>query len=195
MICETVAQELEELVAATAAAEEEPAAAGAGDGAGTPEEAAQEGREARDAGAGEAGEDAAPRPGTPALRRTEYAKVGYHLDVTVAASQVVAAAETLDRHRFFLETITGVDWPADGQMEVVYDFKHSEELCRVVVRARVDRDDPHLPTISHVFPGANWHERETHDFFGIVFDGHPHLVPLLLPEDADFHPLRKDFSP
>jgi NADH-quinone oxidoreductase subunit C len=44
-----------------------------------------------------------------------------------------------------------------------------------------------------VFPGANWHERETHDFFGIVFLGHPDLSPLLLPEDADFHPLRKDF--
>ena len=49
-------------------------------------------------------------------------------------------------------------------------------------------------TISPVFPGANWHERETHDFFGIVFRGHPNLEPLLLPEDATYHPLRKDFT-
>jgi len=51
-----------------------------------------------------------------------------------------------------------------------------------------------VPTISAVFPGANWHERETHDFFGIRFAGHPNLIPLLLPEDADYHPLRKDFK-
>ncbi len=187
MVCEDVAKELEELIAA--AAEQGPEAEAA------EETAAAETETETGAEAAEEAEAAEPPPGTPVLRRTEYAKVGYHLDATVAADQVVAAAEILDRHRFFLETITGVDWPDDGQMEVVYDYKHSEELCRVVIRARVDRDDPHLPTISQVFPGANWHERETHDFFGIVFDGHPYLVPLLLPEDADFHPLRKDFTP
>ena len=61
-------------------------------------------------------------------------------------------------------------------------------------RTRVPRDRPQLPTISTVFPGANWHERETHDFFGIRFEGHPDLSPLLLPEDATYHPLRKDFA-
>jgi NADH-quinone oxidoreductase subunit C len=63
----------------------------------------------------------------------------------------------------------------------------------VVVRARVPREEPEVPTISGVFPGANWHERETHEFFGIKFRGHPDLSPLLLPEDAAYHPLRKDF--
>lgn len=82
--------------------------------------------------------------------------------------------------------------PAEDQFEVVYDFNHYEALCRVTMRARVPRSLPELPTISDIFPGANWHERETHDFFGIVFVGHPCLAPLLLPEDADFHPLRKD---
>jgi NADH-quinone oxidoreductase subunit C len=51
-----------------------------------------------------------------------------------------------------------------------------------------------LPTLSAIYPGADWHERETHDFFGVIFSGHPDLTPLLLPEDADFHPLRKDFA-
>jgi NADH-quinone oxidoreductase subunit C len=51
-----------------------------------------------------------------------------------------------------------------------------------------------VPSISEVFPGANWHERETHEFFGIRFLGHPNLSPLLLPEDATYHPLRKDFA-
>jgi NADH-quinone oxidoreductase subunit C len=76
----------------------------------------------------------------------------------------------------------------------VYDYFHPLAPLRVAVRARVPRSEPELPTISAVFPGADWHERETHDFFGIRFAGHPNLTPLLLPEDADYHPLRKDFS-
>ena len=84
--------------------------------------------------------------------------------------------------------------PAD-QLEVVYDYNHTAgELCRVVVRCRLERGKPEIPTICQLIPGANWHERETHDFFGIKFLGHPDLSPLLLPEDADFHPLLKDFK-
>ena len=78
-------------------------------------------------------------------------------------------------------------------LEAVYDFNHYRRLLRVVIHVRVPRDNPEIPTISGIFPGANWHERETHDFFGIRFLGHPDLSPLLLPEDADFHPLLKDF--
>lgn len=80
-------------------------------------------------------------------------------------------------------------------MEVVYDYLHFAVSLRVAVRARVPRDHPEIPTISPVFSGANWHERETHDFFGIRFAGHPNLTPFLLPEDATFHPLRKDYQP
>jgi len=84
--------------------------------------------------------------------------------------------------------------PGD-KLEVVYDYNRTDgELCRVVIRCRLDRDEPEISTISGIIPGADWHERETHDFFGIVFTGHPDLSPLLLPEDADFHPLRKDFK-
>jgi NADH-quinone oxidoreductase subunit C len=84
--------------------------------------------------------------------------------------------------------------PAD-QLEVVYDYNRTDgELCRVVVRCRLERSKPEIPTICQLIPGANWHERETHDFFGIKFLGHPDLSPLLLPEDADFHPLLKDFK-
>lgn len=80
-------------------------------------------------------------------------------------------------------------------LEVVYDFNRTDgELCRVVVRCRLERAKPEIPTICQLIPGANWHERETHDFFGIKFLGHPDLSPLLLPEDADFHPLLKDFK-
>jgi NADH-quinone oxidoreductase subunit C len=128
------------------------------------------------------------------FQAVDYTFKGYHLEASVPADQVVSAAEHLDKEGFALDTITGVDWLTAAQMEVIYDYFHPQQFLRVVVRARVPRENPQLPTISHVFPGANWHERETHDFFGIHFAGHPNLLPFLLPEDATYHPLRKDFT-
>jgi NADH-quinone oxidoreductase subunit C len=133
-------------------------------------------------------------PVPPGPRETDYQAKGYHLDVALPPEKIVAAVEILNRENFFIEAITGVDWIAEQQLEVVYDFNHFAELCRVVLRSRLDRSNPEIPTISHIYQGANWHERETHDFFGIKFTGHPNLEPLLLPEDADFHPLLKDFK-
>jgi NADH-quinone oxidoreductase subunit C len=124
----------------------------------------------------------------------DYAARGYHVEATIAPEQVVFAAEQLDKEGFALDTITGVDWMAEGQMEVIYDYFHPAKALHVVVRTRIPRDNPEIATIQKVFPGANWHEREAHDFFGIRFLGHPNLTPFLLPEDADYHPLRKDFA-
>jgi NADH-quinone oxidoreductase subunit C len=139
---------------------------------------------------------AAPAASAPSpIRKVDHALKGYDFDATVAPAQVVAAAELLDRHGFALDTMTGVDWIAQNEMEIVYDYFHPETNLHAVVRTRVPRANPELPTILSVFPGANWHERETHDFFGIRFLGHPKLTPFLLPEDADFHPLRKDYQP
>jgi NADH-quinone oxidoreductase subunit C len=128
------------------------------------------------------------------FRGVDYTAKGYHVEATVAPDQVVFAAEQLDKEGLSLDTITGVDWMAEGQMEVVYDYFHPAKALRVVVRTRIPRDNPEIATIQKVFPGANWHERETHDFFGIRFLGHPNLTPFLLPEDATYHPLRKDFT-
>jgi NADH-quinone oxidoreductase subunit C len=128
------------------------------------------------------------------VQMVDYARRGYHLEATVLPSDVVHAAALLDQGGFALDTITGVDWIAEGEMEVVYDYFHATAGFRVVIRSRIPRSNPELPTISDVFPGANWHERETHDFFGIRFLGHPDLTPFLLPEDAEYHPLRKDFT-
>jgi NADH-quinone oxidoreductase subunit C len=146
---------------------------------------------------------ASPAPGSaqpPALavadRCTvlEHSAKGFQLDVRAPASDVVAVARLLDARGFGVDAVTGVDWIAEKEMEVVYDFFHPLSGLRVAVRARIPREDPAIPTIQGVFPGANWHERETHDFFGIRFEGHPDLSPFLLPEDADYHPLKKDFT-
>ncbi len=138
--------------------------------------------------------DAAAAAPPPGPKETDYKDKGYHLDLELSPEKIPQAAEIFSRENFFLESITGVDWIDGQQLEAVYDFNHFDELCRVVIRTRTDRNNPAIPTISHIYQGANWHERETHDFFGIKFTGHPNLEPLLLPEDADFHPLLKDFA-
>jgi NADH-quinone oxidoreductase subunit C len=145
---------------------------------------------------GEEPSEKAPKAEREAVIETDYAKCGYHLDIKVTPEQLVEVVSIIDQNEFFIESITGVDWIEDGEIEAVYDFsRYDFDLCRVVVRTRTDRDNAELPTITGVYAGANWHERETAEFFGINFIGHPHLVNLLLPEDSDIHPLRKDFKP
>ena len=132
----------------------------------------------------------------PGVVPTDAAKHGHHLDVCCLPDQVVAVARILDREGFFLEAIAGVDWLERQQLEVIYDYNRlGGEHCRVMVRVPVPRNEPVVPTVSGVFPAADWHERETYDFYGIHFQGHPNLTRILLPEDADFHPLLKDYMP
>jgi len=118
-----------------------------------------------------------------------------HLDVCIKPECVVEAARVMDAAGYAIDAVSGQDWLAQGLMEVIYDFLHFQTYERVAIRTRIPRATPSIATISKVFPGANWHERETHDMFGIVFEGHPNLAPFLLPDDADFHPLRKDYNP
>ncbi|HKJ64972.1 MAG TPA: NADH-quinone oxidoreductase subunit C [Desulfopila sp.] len=143
----------------------------------------------------EKGAKKTPEPRKNGVILRDYAVHGYHVDIQLAPSQLREAVAIVDSLDYFIESITGVDWIKEEQMEVIYDFsRYDFDLCRVVIRTRVPRDQPSLPSITSIYAGANWHERETHDFFGIKFEDHPHLVPLLLPEDADFHPLLKDFK-
>ncbi len=139
--------------------------------------------------------NASKEPRKNGVVERDYSVHGYHLDAQVSPEQLLEAVAILDDLEFFIESITGVDWIKEDQLEVVYDFsRYDFDTCRVVIRTRINRAAPVVPTITGLYAGANWHERETHEFFGIKFEGHPHLIPLLLPEDADFHPLLKDFK-
>lgn len=146
-------------------------------------------------GAAPAAPAPAPAPVAPPpepVQVLDFASKGVHLDVCITPDKVVEAAQILDRHGFAIDAVSGQDWLAQGLMEVIYDFLHFQSGERVVYRTRIPRAEPRVATISEVFPGANWHEREAHDFYGIVFTGHPDLSPLILPEDAgDLRPLRK----
>jgi NADH-quinone oxidoreductase subunit C len=110
-----------------------------------------------------------------------------------AAHTVLEAAKHHPDLRFeFLRNLSGVDYEDQG-MEVVYHLYSFTHKHNVTVRAKVPTDDPRIQSVTDLWRAADWHEREARDMFGIVFDGHPNLVPILLPEDMlDHFPLRKD---
>jgi NADH-quinone oxidoreductase subunit C len=92
----------------------------------------------------------------------------------------------------FLDFVSAVDRKEDG-FEVVVQLYSTERRHRARVKVVADAENPRVPSIHDLYPGANWHERETWELFGIDFEGHPQLVKLLLPEPFEGHPLRKDF--
>jgi NADH-quinone oxidoreductase subunit C len=94
----------------------------------------------------------------------------------------------------FLAEVTAVDfWPREPRFEVVYMLVSIEHRARLRVKVRVHGTDARVPTVSDIWPAANWLEREVWDLFGIAFDGHPDPRRLLMPEDWEGHPLRKDY--
>jgi NADH-quinone oxidoreductase subunit C len=94
----------------------------------------------------------------------------------------------------FLAELTAVDfWPKEPRFELVYILVSIANRLRLRMKVRLPADDPHVATVCHVWPAANWLEREVWDLFGIAFDGHPDPRRLLMPEDWDGFPLRKDY--
>lgn len=123
-----------------------------------------------------------------------YAEKGFHLDVTIPPDRIVEAVQWIDGHKFALDTMTPVDWPDDQQIEIVYDFLHFHTPLRVAIRTRIPRDQASIASITDIYPGANWQEREAGEFYGITFDGHPNQIHLMLPDDMVGYPMRKDFK-
>ena len=94
----------------------------------------------------------------------------------------------------FLSDITCVDWyPAEPRFEVIYHLLSIPKKERVRLKVRLDSSSPAVESITSVWPGANYFEREVFDLFGVRFTGHPYLRRLLMPEDWEGHPLRKDY--
>jgi NADH-quinone oxidoreductase subunit C len=94
----------------------------------------------------------------------------------------------------YLECITGVDYPDQQQIVVVYHVYSYTQRHRIVLKCFLDREDPAMPSVVNVWSTANWQERECYDLLGVLFEGHPDLRRLLLPDDWEGHPLRKDFE-
>jgi NADH-quinone oxidoreductase subunit C len=119
------------------------------------------------------------------------------LTVTVPPAEWRRVAELLrsdpDLGCDFFDYISGVDEEAAG-IGVVLHVYSTRYRHHVQLRTVVPRDGGSLPTISDLWFGANWHERETAELFGVTFDGHPRPGKLLLPEEFEGHPLRKEFA-
>jgi len=94
----------------------------------------------------------------------------------------------------YLSDITCVDWfPSEPRFEVVYHLLSHSKKERVRLKVRLDGSSPALDSVTQVWPGANYFEREVFDLFGVRFAGHPYLRRLVMPEDWEGHPLRKDY--
>jgi len=125
------------------------------------------------------------------LAKCDFAKTGQTWQAFLPAGSLVRAATRLRAADYFIEDVLAIDC-AEGYV-VTYHFDHFEAPGRVTLRVLAPHDDPKVPSIAGIFEGAEWHERETRDFHGVIFDGNPNFVPLLIdPDMAECFPLRKD---
>jgi NADH-quinone oxidoreductase subunit C len=121
----------------------------------------------------------------------DYDRNGCLLEIRAERSRLLSIAQAARDAGFFLEFITAVDF-TEGPI-AVYQFNECNAVSRIQVKVQLARGES-LPSIGRVYDAALWYEREVFDLFGIRFDNHPDLRRLLLPEDADFHPLLKEYG-
>jgi NADH-quinone oxidoreductase subunit C len=117
--------------------------------------------------------------------------------LVVAREHLVDAALVLrDEFGFaMLLDVSCVDWvPREPRYDVNYNLLNPTQMSRLRLKVQLpDEEAPHVASATAVWPGADWHEREVYDFFGIVFDGHPYLRRIFMPDEWIGHPLRKDY--
>jgi NADH-quinone oxidoreductase subunit C len=122
-------------------------------------------------------------------REPDLARRGFHVEAEATPDTIVSVAAVYRGAGYFLECLTAVD--QEDYRELWYQFNRlTNEPDRHLLRVKTP--DDRVPTIYPLFKAADWFEREAWDMMGIAFDGRPDMVRLLLPEDADFHPLRRD---
>jgi NADH-quinone oxidoreductase subunit C len=125
----------------------------------------------------------------------------FYRDEATLEVQPAAAADAVryltreaDEPFEFLASLHGCDYyPAEPRLAVHYQLLSRTRVERIGVKTRMGIDNPHVPTVVDLFPGASFQEREVYDFFGVVFDGHPDLRRILMPEDYEGFPQRRDF--
>jgi NADH-quinone oxidoreductase subunit C len=99
-----------------------------------------------------------------------------------------------DKGYTFLASLHGVDYyPEEPRLGILYELLDMKRVDRISVKARVHTDSPTIDTVIDLFPGANFPEREVYDMFGVNFQGHPDMRRILMPEDYEGHPQRRDF--
>ena len=118
------------------------------------------------------------------------------LTLEIAAGKIASVCGFLkyDQNFIRLSTVTAVDrYPAEPRFELVYHLHSTERNERLRLKCKVSGAAPEVESVTSVWRGANWYEREVFDLFGIQFTGHPDLRRIMMPDDWDGHPLRKDY--
>lgn len=126
------------------------------------------------------------------LAKEDHAKTGSAVLAVVEAADLVKMAEGFLAAGYYLEDVSGLD-VTEGAVSA-YHFNHFDKIdARVTALAVRPQGDPVFPSIAGVYQGAEWHERETRDFYGYTYEGNPNFIPLLLSDDMmDVHPLAKE---
>ncbi len=118
------------------------------------------------------------------------------LSLVIQPARILAVSEFLKVRRSYryLSDVTAIDWyPAEPRFEVVYHLYCHDRKQRLRLKSRISGDRPEIASVAPVWGAANWYEREVFDLFGIQFQGHPNLRRILMPDDWQGHPLRKDY--
>jgi NADH-quinone oxidoreductase subunit C len=117
------------------------------------------------------------------------------LTLTVAAEEIRAAAEAVKNVGYnFFEDLTAVDWfPSSPRFQLSYHILSHSLKERIRLRVMLQEESPAVETITAVWPSANYYEREVFDLFGVRFDEHPNLRRIMMPDDWEGYPLRKDY--
>jgi NADH-quinone oxidoreductase subunit D len=123
------------------------------------------------------------------LQEASYERNGYHLAVEAQNGSIPDIARFFKDRSFYLEDMCCVDYV--DYLDIVYFLNKYTDLCRVKVSLKLEPDKPVAPTIFQIYTMARWYEREIHEFFGVLFDGHPNLTYLFLHDGIDYYPLRK----
>jgi NADH-quinone oxidoreductase subunit C len=127
---------------------------------------------------------------------TETSDFRGDLSIVVDPNSVVEVARHLkevEGFDYFLYAMA-VDWPArDPRFTVVWEVRSLANKTRIRIKTTASMPEPHVSTLTSVWPAADWHERETWDLFGVKFDGHPDLRRILMPDTWEGYPLRKDY--
>lgn len=119
------------------------------------------------------------------------------LTITLKKDQIISIIRHLYDHpdtQFqYLTTLCGIHFPDQNQIAVMYQLHSLTKNYRIRLKIYLPAENPVTPTLTTVFPAANWLERETYDFFGVIFEGHPNLKRILNVEDMIIFPLRKEY--
>ncbi|WP_022836477.1 NADH-quinone oxidoreductase subunit C [Salisaeta longa] len=116
--------------------------------------------------------------------------------VFIAKDEIANVCRYLKAEQGFLYFVDcgGIDrFTEDERFEMFYNLVNIDDVKRLRLKVRIDEDDLHVPSVTPVYRAANWNEREAYDMFGLIFDGHPDLRRMYMPEDFEYYPLRKEF--